>query len=163
MVLTSFCIIFANELIKYFIFRKCQDQGLNLNLEKDNHFVTKVSTNTTEERPNVVFLRAKVRITPIEIKKTYEKDILSITSEFDSFVRSVLDVNTNYDKNYIFSVDVAEKSVKYKKTSHLRYDIFLKPKNKLRLEEHRDILKSLSDTLDEKLIELFRKHNLKWD
>ena len=133
------------------------------NLEKDNHFVTKVSTNTTEERPNVVFLRAKVRITPIEIKKTYEKDILSITSEFDSFVRSVLDANPNYDRNYIFSVDVAEKSVKYKKTSHLRYDIFLKPKNKLRLEEHKDILKSLSDTLDEKLIELFRKHNLKWD
>lgn len=133
------------------------------NLKKDNHFVTKVSTNTTEERPNVVFLRAKVRITPIEIKKTYEQDILSITSEFDSFVRSVLDVNTNYDKNYIFSVDVAEKSVKYKKTSHLRYDIFLKPKNKLSLEEHRDILKSISDTLDEKLIELFRKHKLKWE
>ena len=133
------------------------------NLEKDNHFVTKVSTNTTEERPNVVFLRAKVRITPIEIKKTYEKDILSITSEFDSFVRSVLDANPNYDRNYIFSVDVAEKSVKYKKTSHLRYDRFLKPQNKLRLEEHRDILKSISDTLDEKLIELFRKHNLKWD
>lgn len=30
LVLTSFCIIFANELIKYFIFRKCQDQGSNL-------------------------------------------------------------------------------------------------------------------------------------
>jgi hypothetical protein len=70
--------------------------------------------------------------------------------------------NPNYDKNYIFSVDVAEKSVKYKKTSHLRYDIFLKPKNKLRLEEHRDILKSISDILDEKLIEMFRRYNLKW-
>lgn len=133
------------------------------NLEKDNYFVTNVSTNTTEERPNVVFLRAKVKITPIEIKKTYEQDILSISSEFDKFARSVLNNNPNYDKNYIFSIDVAEKSVKYKKTSHLRYDIFLKPKNKLRLEEHRDILKSLSDTLDEKLIELFRKHNLKWE
>lgn len=132
-------------------------------LEKDNHFVTKVSTNTTEERPNVVFLRAKVRITPIEIKKTYEKDILSISSEFDSFVRSVLDMSPNYDKNYIFSVDVAEKSVKYKKTSHLRYDMFLKPKNRLRLEEHRDILKSLSDIFDKKLIELFKKYNLKWE
>lgn len=133
------------------------------NLEKDNHFVTKVSTNTTEEKPNVVFLRAKVRITPNEIKKTYEQDILSISSEFDSFVRSVLDVNTNYDKNYIFSVDVAEKSVKYKKTSHLRYDVFLKPKKLLKMEEHRDILKSLSDVLDKKLIELFRKYNLKWE
>lgn len=132
-------------------------------LEKDNHFVTKVSTNTVDEKPVVVFLRTKVRITPIEIKKTYEKDILSIGKEFDSFARRLLDINSDYDKNYIFSVDVAEKSVKYKKTSHLRYDIFLKPKNKLRLEEHRDILKSISDRLDEKLIELFRKYNLKWE
>lgn len=132
-------------------------------LEKDNHFITKVSTNTTEERPNVVFLRAKIRITPIENKKTYEKDILSIEDEFDSFVRDLLNSSMDYDKNYIFSVDVAEKSVKYKKTSHFRYDIFLKPKNKIKLEEHRDILKSLSDTLDKKLIELFRKYNLKWD
>lgn len=132
-------------------------------LEKDNHFVTKVSTNTTDEIPNVVFLRTKVRITPIEIKKTYEQDMLSISSEFESFVRNVLDTNPNYDKNYIFSVDVAEKSVKYKKTSHLRYDIFLKPKNQISLEEHRDILKSVSDVLDKKLIELFKKYNIKWD
>ena len=40
-------------------------------LKKQNHFITKVSTNTTDEKPNVVFLRAKVRITPIEPKKTY--------------------------------------------------------------------------------------------
>ena len=133
------------------------------NLEKDNHFVTKVSTNTTDEYPQVVFLRAKVKITPIENKKTYESDIINIQTDFNIFARSLLDMASNYDKNYIFSVDVAEKSVKYKKTSHLRYDIFLKPKNKLKLEEHRDILKSLSDTLDKKLIELFRKYNLKWE
>lgn len=133
------------------------------NLEKDNHFVTKVSTNTTDEYPQVVFLRAKVKITPIENKKTYESDIINIQTDFNIFARSLLDMASNYDKNYIFSVDVAEKSVKYKKTSHLRYDIFLKPKNKLKLEEHRDILKSLSDTLDKKLIELFKEYNLKWE
>lgn len=132
-------------------------------LEKDNHFVTKVSTNTTDEIPNVVFLRTKVRITPIEIKKTYEQEMLSISSEFESFIRNVLDTNPNYDKNYILSVDIAEKSVKYKKTSHLRYDIFLKPKNQITLEEHRDILKSVSDVLDKKLIELFKKYNIKWE
>lgn len=131
-------------------------------LEKDNHFMTKVSTNTTDERPKVVFLRTKVKITPMEIKKTYENDILSIEREFENFTRKLLDRNSDYDSNYIFTLDVAEKSVKYKKTSHLRYDIFLKPKNRLSLEEHRDILRSLSDMLDEKLIELFRKFNLKW-
>ena len=42
-------------------------------LEKENHFVTKVSTNTTDEYPQIVFLRAKVRITPLNENKSYEK------------------------------------------------------------------------------------------
>lgn len=132
-------------------------------LEKQNHFITNISTNTTDEKPSVVFLRAKVRITPIEPKKTYEQEILSIKSDFEIFAKNLLDNQPSYDKNYIFSIDVAEKSVKYKKTSHLRYDVFLKPKVKTGMEEHMDILKSLSDILDNKLIELFRKYNLKWE
>lgn len=132
-------------------------------LEKQNHFITKVSTNTTDEKPNVVFLRAKVRITPIESKKTYEQEILSIKSNFEIFAKNLLDNQPSYEKNYIFSIDVAEKSVKYKKTSHLRYDVFLKPKVKTGMEEHRNSLKDISDILDNKLIELFRKYNLKWE
>lgn len=131
-------------------------------LEKDNHFVTKVSTNTTEEKPNVVFLRAKVRITPIEIKKTYEDDILSIVNKFNEFARNLLNNRYDYESDYIFSIDVAEKSVKYKKTSHLRYDVFLKPKNKITMEEHKVKLKNISDILDKKLISLFKKYGLLW-
>lgn len=131
-------------------------------LEKDNCFVSKVSTNTMDEFPNVVFLRAKVRVTPMVIKKTYEKDILLLKKKFETYARDLLDYNINYEKDYIFSVDVAEKSVKFKKTSHLRYDIFLKPKNRLTLEEHKEKLKHLSDILDEKLIELFRMYRLQW-
>ena len=130
-------------------------------LEKNNNFITKVSTNTTEEKPSVVFLRAKVRITPLEAKKTYENDILTISNTFKNFAETIFNNNNDYESNYIFSVDIAEKSVKYKKTSHFHYDIFLKPKNMLLLSEHRDKLKILSDKLDDKLIKLFQEHNLK--
>lgn len=132
-------------------------------LEKQNHFITNISTNTTDEKPNVVFLRAKVRITPIEPKKTYEQEVLSIKSDFEIFAKNLLGNQPSYDKNYIFSIDVAEKSVKYKKTSHLRYDMFLKPKVKITMEEHRNSLKDISDILDNKLIQLFRKYNIKWE
>lgn len=131
-------------------------------LEKDNHFVTKVSTNTTDDKPNVVFLRAKIRITPAFNKKNYENDVLDVENTFETYARQVLDNLSDYDKNYIFSVDVAEKSVKYKKTSHLRYDIFLKPLVLTDLSFHRDKLKEISDILDKKLISLFTKYNLIW-
>ena len=131
-------------------------------LEKDNYFVTKVSTTTNDEYPNVVFLRAKVRITPCLQKKTYEDEILSIKNDFDIFARNILDSASDYDKNYIFTIDVAEKSVRYKKTTHLRYDMYLKPRTNNTLLEHKDKLKTISDRLDKKLIELFKTYNLKW-
>lgn len=131
-------------------------------LKKENHFVTKVSTNTTDEYPNVVFLRAKVRITPLNENKTYEKEVLSLKREFEEYCKDLLRLNSDYDKNYIFSVDIAEKSVKYKKTSHLHYDVFLKPKNTQTLLEHKNKLEVISNKMDDKLITLFKKYNLLW-
>ena len=131
-------------------------------LEKENHFVTKISTNTTEEYPNVVFLRAKIRITPLSENKSYEKEILALKREFEDYCKNLLNVNSDYDKNYIFSVDVAEKSVKFKKTSHLHYDVFLKPKKAQTLLEHKSKLETISNKMDDKLISLFKKYNLLW-
>lgn len=131
-------------------------------LEKDNHFVTKVSTTTTDQYPNVVFLRAKVMLTPNHEKKTHEEDILSLKMDFRKYAENLLNENCDYDKNYIFSVDVAEKSVKYGKTSHFHYDIFLKPKKEATLSEHAEKLKVVSDKMDHKLVELFKKYDLRW-
>ena len=131
-------------------------------LDKQNHFIAKVSTNTTDVFPEVVFLRAKVKVTPSVPNKIYENDILTIKSEFDKFSRNLLNLCSDYDKNYIFSVDISEKSVKYKKTSHLKYDVYLKPKKKMTLEEHKTKLSLISDKMDNKLIELFKKYDLVW-
>ena len=131
-------------------------------LEKENHFVTKVSTNTTDEYPKVVFLRTKIRITPLNDNKTYEKEILSLKNEFEEYCKNLLKLVSDYDKNYIFSVDVAEKSVKYKKTSHLHYDVFLKPKNMQTLLEHKNKLEVIANKMNDKLITLFKKYNLLW-
>lgn len=130
-------------------------------LNKENNFKTKVSTTTNDEFPNVVFLRAKVRLTPIENKKSYENEIISLKDNFRSFAMKLLDANESYDKNYIFNIDVSEKSVKFKKTSHLRYDIYLKPKINVTLSEHKEKLSLLSDKLDNKLLKLFEKYKLK--
>ena len=131
-------------------------------LEKQNHFITKVSTNTTDEYPKVVFLRTKIRITPLNDNKTYEKEILSLKNEFEEYCKNLLKLVSDYDKNYIFSVDVAEKSVKYKKTSHLHYDVFLKPKNMQTLLEHKNKLEVIANKMNDKLITLFKKYHLLW-
>lgn len=127
---------------------------------KDSHFVARVSTNTTDEFPKVVFLRAKVTITPSSPKKSYEDDIIAIQREFEMFARSLLDETPFYSEDYIFSVDVAEKSVGYRKNSHLRYDIFVKPSFPMTLEKNRDVLLMISDSMDERLTSLMDAHGI---
>lgn len=131
-------------------------------LEKDNLFKIKVSTNTTDEKPKVVFLRAKTRITPSIKCKTYEEDIMKLKSEFEEYSNKLLKANRYYNNNYIFSIDLAEKSVKYHKTSHLHYDIYLRAEKRETLLKHKERLQKLSDKMDNKLIKLFKKYHLIW-
>ena len=131
-------------------------------LEKDNFFVTKVSTNTIDKYTDVVFLRAKTRISPIEKKNSYKDEILKLKREFVIFFEKTIRNNPIYEDNFIFTVTVAEESVKYNKTTHLHYDLFVKSKKKNTLLYHKNKLEKISDKLDKKLISLFKKYSLKW-
>lgn len=163
MVLTFFCIIFANELeIIILLMSRPKVRPTVYELKKDNHFVVKISANTSDELPDVVFLRGKVRVTPLLSNKLYENDILHIKNEFEKYAKYVLSLFSEYDKNYIFSIDISEKSVRYKKISHLKYEIYLKPKQKKPLAEEKERLVSISNKMENKLIELFQKHDLIW-
>lgn len=131
-------------------------------LKKENHFVTKIGTNTTEEMVNVVFIRAKTMLTPNENKKTYKEEILSLKEDFEIFANDYIQSCSEYENNYIFTMSIAEESVKFHKTSHLHYDLFVKSKEKHIMEEHKVKLEKISDLFENKLIHLFKKYKLKW-
>lgn len=132
-------------------------------LEKTNHFVKYVSTNNIGvEYPNVVFLRAKVRITPIHKEKTYENKINNIKKSFNDYANELIKKNPLYDNEFILTIDVSEKSVSYGKISHLRYDLFVKPSKPTRMEDNISNLSFLSNKFDDKLISLFNEYSLKW-
>lgn len=128
--------------------------------KKDNGFIIKISTNTTDVKPSVVFLRGKVKITPSTVKKTYEEEIIELREKFEKRVRDILSRMTSYSQSYIFSVDIAEKSVKHNKTSHFHYDIFLKPLKTLEMSEHKENLLKISEKFENYLIELFEDYSL---
>ena len=52
--------------------------------------------------------------------------------------------------------------MKYKKTSHLHYDVFLKPKNMQTLLEHKNKLEVIANKMNDKLVTLFKKYDLLW-
>lgn len=124
-------------------------------------FRYKISTNTTNEIPNVMFIRCKVHITPNEQKNTYVKDVLGIKEEFIEKTRCILRKNANYENNYILNVEISEKSVCFNKKSHFHYDIFLKPKDRISLYRNKEILETMCGNINKMLAHLFLRNNFR--
>jgi hypothetical protein len=126
----------------------------------NNSFVTKISSNSIEDIPDIVFIRAKARITPQNKLKTYEPIIRELKDDLDLFINNILMNLKSYDnKNYLFSLEMSEKSVQYKKNSHIHYDIFIKPLNNENMSVHHERLKTLVDKINTKLLELFESYS----
>ena len=123
-------------------------------------FVTKVSTNTTDDCPEVVFIRTKVCITPKIKQEKHEEEILSLKQNFNDFSNDFLKKCDGFSDDYIFTCSLAEKSVQFNKKSHLHYDIFLKPKIITNFEDIKTKLEYIFEKLNKHLTILFDKYNL---
>lgn len=127
---------------------------------EEKGFVTKVSTNTTDDCPEVVFIRTKVCITPKIKQEKHEEEILSLKQKFSDFSNDFLKKCDGFSDDYIFTCSLAEKSVQFNKKSHLHYDIFLKPKIITNFEDIKTKLEYIFEKLNEQLTILFDKYNL---
>ena len=56
-------------------------------LEKGGKFITRFGSTMNMERPNVVYLRTKSKITPLTKKKEYDNEVNAIKNKFASFVK----------------------------------------------------------------------------
>ena len=127
---------------------------------EEKGFVTKLSTNTTDDCPEVVFIRTKVCITPKIKQEKHEEEILSLKQNFNNFSNDFLKKCDGFSDDYIFTCSLAEKSVQFNKKSHLHYDIFLKPKIITNFEDIKTKLEYIFEKLNEHLTILFDKYNL---
>lgn len=127
----------------------------------DNSISIKISTNTLEDIPEVVYIRVKLRINPLVKKKTYDEDIIWIKNRFEDYAKNIFN-NLSYYNNeqYLFNVSVSSKSVKYGKNTHFHYDVFLKPLLQEDMNIHIERLKKLIYKLNQKLNKLLLKQNI---
>lgn len=127
---------------------------------KENGISTIISTTTTNSTTDVCFLRSKIKITPLEKKKYYKEEIRELRQEFESFAKKMFRNIDGYDNNYIFTFSITEDSIKYTKSSFVRYDVVLKSEEKKTLLEHKNYLEDICNKLDEKIISILDKVSL---
>lgn len=129
-------------------------------LEKGGKFITRFGSTMNMERPNVVYLRTKSKITPLTEKKEYDKEVNVIKNKFASFVKKTIEKSKSVNNDYLFNIDISSKSVKYGKISFLRYDVYLKPTKPRTINENRFRFQQLSTKFDKKLEKLLNSINI---
>lgn len=129
-------------------------------LEKDGKFITRFGSTLEVERPSVVYLRTKSKITPLTEKKEYDTEVNIVKDKFTSFVKEAIEKSKSVNNDYLFNIDISSKSVKYGKVSFLRYDVYLKPTKIRTIEENRFRLQQLSIKFDRKLEKLLNSNSI---
>lgn len=129
-------------------------------LEKDGKFITRFGSTLEVERPSVVYLRTKSKITPLTEKKEYDTEVNIVKDKFTSFVKETIENSKSVNNDYLFNIDISSKSVKYGKVSFLRYDVYLKPTKVRTIEENRFRLQQLSIKFDRKLEKLLNSNSI---
>lgn len=129
-------------------------------LEKNGKFITRFGSTLEVERPSVVYLRTKSKITPLTEKKEYDTEVNIVKNKFTSFVKEIIEKSKSVNNDYLFNIDISSKSVKYGKVSFLKYDVYLKPTKQRTIEENRFRFQQLSTKFDRKLEKLLNSNNI---
>ena len=114
--------------------------------------------------PDVLFIRFKGKIIPTIIKNDYTKEIVELKTEFNSIVKNVILNYCNiFDCNkYLCNMEVSEKGVTHKKGSYIKFDVFVRPNETKDITYYEDVMTRMSIEINNEIINILNKLNLKY-
>lgn len=101
--------------------------------------------------PEIVYIRTKARITPTVKKKEYNDGVASVKESFEKLVKSVVRNNGYFEDKHICSIEISENGIAFGKKSHVKYDVYVKPKEMKKLDEHETEIKNIVFIFNENL------------
>lgn len=135
-------------------------QKKEFKLNKGNCFVTRYGSTLEEEHPSVVYLRTKSKITPIEKKKEYNNEIENVKKDFEIYIKKCIFNCKSVENNFMYNLDITSNSIKFGKTSFLRYDVYVKPTKKRTISQNKYRLQQLSKKIDNGLEKLLNSNGI---
>lgn len=130
-------------------------------IENKKEYVTKYGSELKDEKPAVVYLRSKIKITPKVKQISFENEISRLKDELKNYINNEIQNNVMFENRHLCNIDISGKSVTYKKISYMRIDIYLKPILPKTLAENLPIVTDMSNNIKNKLYSLLDKYNLK--
>jgi hypothetical protein len=132
------------------------------NLKDDGHTKIKSKYGTLDKNnPEILYIRSRATITPVIKKKDFSENIISIKKHFEKNVKNIIYSSNNFEDKYICSIEMSENGISFNKKSHVKYDIYVKPKNNKNLEDYSNDIQTLTYQFNQTLANLFTENNIK--
>lgn len=114
-----------------------------------------------KNHPDIIFIRARTRVKSDHTKQSYSKETRSIKNTFKKSVLQRLSPYRNvFNENYIANLELSDMGLAVNKSSVLKYDIYLKPKNVVDIYEYNDTVSALTLSINNDIMDSLRRNNI---
>lgn len=129
--------------------RKSKEYKLNTS---DNFKAIYGSVN--KETSDVIYIRVRGKVKPNQKQDNYSNDVLEFKSSLIDYIGVMVgSMNSILNKNYIFDVELTEKCITYKKSSHIKYDLYVIPIKSINLESFYDTALDITNKVNKFIID----------
>lgn len=129
--------------------RKSKEYKLNTS---DNFKAIYGSVN--KETSDVIYIRVRGKVNPKQKKDDYSNDVLEFKSSLIDYIGVMVgSMNSILNKNYIFDIELTEKCITYKKSSHIKYDLYVIPIKSINLESFYDTALDITNKVNKFIID----------
>ena len=113
-----------------------------------------------KNNPEILYIRSRATITPSIKKKDFSENIIEVKKIFEKNIKTVILNSKAFEKKYICSIEISENGIAFGKKSHVKYDIYVKPKMNKAIEEYYDDVQTMVYLFNQKLSQLLIESNI---
>lgn len=129
--------------------RKSKEYKLNIS---DNFKAIYGSVN--KDTSDVIYIRVRGKVQPKQKQDDYSNEVLELKSSLIDYIGNMVgSMSSMLNKNYIFDVDLTEKCITYKKSSHMKYDLYVIPIKPTNLESFYDTALDITNKVNKFIID----------
>jgi hypothetical protein len=136
--------------------RTTKEYKLNNNVKIKTKYGTLDKNN-----PEILYIRSRATITPEIKKKDFSEDIALIKRIFEKNVKTIIFESNVFENKHICNIEMSENGIAFGKKSHVKYDIYIKPKISKKLEEYKNDVIDLVCLFNQNLSQSLTENNIK--
>lgn len=113
-----------------------------------------------KETAEVIYIRVKSKIRPIEKKNSYNEDINLLKKDFIKKIHELIKSNNKIEKKYICHFETNEFGMSYNRNSFIKYELYIKPKEIKHVNEYKNDIVDFINLINQELNLLLNKYNI---